>query len=232
MRVTLDEYAIMPQDISVPAGRVRVRREQRRPPHPQPPRRGSPRTGTGSRSAAADTAQPGDTVRMAVDLKPGTYLLRCSLANHDDLGMAASWSCAETPLERLDRPQPRGSTRRARRASSRPSRAAGSRRRPSAARSSGSSRTAAASSSPRRSSTCSADTIRSCSAKKPTATGSSGVEPVQAVRRDRSQPRRARRRPRPAPTATAWPARTSAQNARDSAHLPPRARRRRGRPRR
>jgi uncharacterized cupredoxin-like copper-binding protein len=37
--------------------------------------------------ATTPTAQPGETVRVTVSLKPGTYRMRCSLANHDDLGM-------------------------------------------------------------------------------------------------------------------------------------------------
>ena len=36
------------------------------------------------------TAQPGTTVTAVVDLKPGTYLMRCTLANHDDLGMTGT----------------------------------------------------------------------------------------------------------------------------------------------
>ncbi len=85
VRVTLDDYAIMPQDISVRAGRVRfVAANAGRLTHnlrvEDPDHDGEPLGGT-------DTAQPGDTVRMAVDLEPGTYRLRCSLANHDDLGM-------------------------------------------------------------------------------------------------------------------------------------------------
>src|SRR4051794_1499784 len=32
------------------------------------------------------TAHPGETVSATIDLKPGTYRLACSIANHDDLG--------------------------------------------------------------------------------------------------------------------------------------------------
>jgi plastocyanin len=89
VRVTLDEYAITPQDISVPSGRVQlVARNAGRLTHnlrievppdvpgdQRPPLGGTP------------TAQPGATVRTTISLKPGTYRMRCSLANHDDLGM-------------------------------------------------------------------------------------------------------------------------------------------------
>jgi plastocyanin len=89
VRVTLDEYAITPQDLSVPSGRVElVARNAGRLTHnlrvevppKEPGDQGSPLGGT-------PTAQPGATVRTTISLKPGTYRLRCSLANHDDLGM-------------------------------------------------------------------------------------------------------------------------------------------------
>jgi uncharacterized cupredoxin-like copper-binding protein len=83
--VTLDDYAIMPQNISVREGRVRlVASNAGRLTHnlrvEDPGDQADPLAGT-------ETAQPGDTVRTSVDLEPGTYRLRCSLANHDDLGM-------------------------------------------------------------------------------------------------------------------------------------------------
>jgi uncharacterized cupredoxin-like copper-binding protein len=83
--VTLDDYAIMPQDISVREGRVRfVASNAGRLTHNL--RVEEPDDGT-EPLGGTETAQPGDTVRTTVDLEPGTYLLRCSLANHDDLGM-------------------------------------------------------------------------------------------------------------------------------------------------
>jgi uncharacterized cupredoxin-like copper-binding protein len=83
--VTLDDYAIMPQDISVREGRIRfVASNAGRLTHNL--RIEDPEDGT-EPLGGTDTAQPGDTVRTTVDLKPGTYRLRCSLANHDDLGM-------------------------------------------------------------------------------------------------------------------------------------------------
>ncbi len=83
--VTLDDYAIMPQAISVREGRVRfVASNAGRLTHNL--RVEEPDDGT-EPLGGTETAQPGDTVRTTVDLEPGTYLLRCSLANHDDLGM-------------------------------------------------------------------------------------------------------------------------------------------------
>ena len=89
VRVTLDEYAITPQDVSVPSGRVElVARNIGRLTHNLqieiPPKDPDAQTET---LGETPTAQPGTTVDATVALKPGTYLMRCSLANHDDLGM-------------------------------------------------------------------------------------------------------------------------------------------------
>ena len=92
VRVTLDEYAMTPQDISVPSGRVElVARNIGRLTHnlqiEVPPKDPDAQTET---LGETPTAQPGTTVDATVDLKPGTYLMRCSLANHDDLGMTGT----------------------------------------------------------------------------------------------------------------------------------------------
>ena len=92
VRVTLDEYAITPQDISVPSGRVElVARNIGRLTHNLqieiPPKDPDAQTET---LGETPTAQPGTTVDATVALKPGTYLMRCSLANHDDLGMTGT----------------------------------------------------------------------------------------------------------------------------------------------
>jgi plastocyanin len=92
VRVTLDEYAITPQDVSVPSGRVElVARNIGRLTHnlqiEVPPKDSDAQTET---LGETPTAQPGTTVDATVDLKPGTYLMRCSLANHDDLGMTGT----------------------------------------------------------------------------------------------------------------------------------------------
>ena len=92
VRVTLDEYAITPQDVSVPSGRVElVARNIGRLTHnlqiEVPPEDPDAQTET---LGETPTAQPGTTVSATVDLKPGTYLMRCSLANHDDLGMTGT----------------------------------------------------------------------------------------------------------------------------------------------
>jgi plastocyanin len=89
VRVTLDDYAIEPQDLSVPSGRVElVARNVGRLTHnlrvevpPEEPGE------EGRQLGGTPTAQPGQTVRATITLEPGTYRIRCSLANHDDLGM-------------------------------------------------------------------------------------------------------------------------------------------------
>jgi hypothetical protein len=88
LRVTLDDYAIKPQDVSVPSGRVElIARNVGRLTHnlsvevpPDTPEDQPKSLGT------TPTAQPGQTVRATVTLHPGTYRMRCTLANHDDLG--------------------------------------------------------------------------------------------------------------------------------------------------
>jgi plastocyanin len=92
VRVTLDEYAITPQDVSVPSGRVElVARNIGRLTHnlqiEVPPKDPDAQTET---LGETPTAQPGTTVDATVHLRPGTYLMRCSLANHDDLGMTGT----------------------------------------------------------------------------------------------------------------------------------------------
>jgi uncharacterized cupredoxin-like copper-binding protein len=88
VRVDLSEYAIAPQEISVPAGRVELvarnagrlthnLRVERSPSDPEE---------AAEPLATTPTAMPGGTVRVAVTLRPGTYRLRCTLGNHDDLG--------------------------------------------------------------------------------------------------------------------------------------------------
>lgn len=92
VRVTLDEYAITPQDITVPSGRVQiVARNVGRLTHNLQIDRPRKDPDDQIRSVGqTPTAQPGTTVTTTVTLKPGTYVMRCSLANHDDLGMTGT----------------------------------------------------------------------------------------------------------------------------------------------
>jgi hypothetical protein len=88
VEVTLDDYAITPQAVSVPSGRVEiVARNVGRLTHnlrvEVPPDTPEDQP---EELATTPTSQPGQTVRVTVELKPGRYGIRCSLANHDDLG--------------------------------------------------------------------------------------------------------------------------------------------------
>ncbi len=88
VRATLDEYLVAPQAVVAPPGRLRlVARNDGRQTHnlkvvvpaEEPGERPRELGGT-------PTAQPGQTVEGTVRLRPGSYELVCTLANHDDLG--------------------------------------------------------------------------------------------------------------------------------------------------
>jgi hypothetical protein len=88
VRVTLDEYRIVPQRIVVKPGRLKlVARNTGRLTHnlviqiPEGPDEAPVEI------ARVGTMQPGETGEpIKVTLKPGTYRLVCTIANHDDLG--------------------------------------------------------------------------------------------------------------------------------------------------
>lgn len=88
VRVQMTEYRLEPQDITVRAGRIRFvaanRGELTHNLVVQELEReiGEPAEELGR----TETAQPGDTVEMAVELEPGHYRILCSIGNHDDLG--------------------------------------------------------------------------------------------------------------------------------------------------
>jgi plastocyanin len=90
LRLRLDEYRILPRDVRVRPGRLRIvatnvgrlthnvkivreNREDREAPHEEV---------GGTRST-----QPGESAAMTFRaLQPGHYRLACTIANHDDLG--------------------------------------------------------------------------------------------------------------------------------------------------
>lgn len=90
LRISLDEYRIVPENIVVKSGRMKfVVRNTGRLTHnlvvqiPKGPD-GKPVDLPGGRTA---TMQPGQTAPpIKVTLLPGTYRLVCTIANHDDLG--------------------------------------------------------------------------------------------------------------------------------------------------
>jgi len=90
LKIKVDEYRIVPQSIVVPKpGRMKfVVTNSGRLTHnlavqipPDKP------DGTPVLVDRTETMQPGQTARpIKIDLKPGTYRLVCTIANHDDLG--------------------------------------------------------------------------------------------------------------------------------------------------
>jgi plastocyanin len=85
----LDEYRVLPQRVTVPAGRVRiVARDVGRLTHNVAIVQFDRPLGEDEEKqyARTPTAHPGDVVRTAVTLKPGRYRLVCTIANHDNLG--------------------------------------------------------------------------------------------------------------------------------------------------
>jgi hypothetical protein len=103
LQITVDEYRIVPQNISVktdPArnGRLKiVLRNTGRLTHnlviqiPPPKLRAK-----AVEVARVNTVQPGQTGEpIKVTLKPGTYRLVCTIANHDDLGQTGELKVKE-----------------------------------------------------------------------------------------------------------------------------------------
>ena len=85
----LDEYRILPQRVTVPAGRIRiVARNTGRLTHNVAVVQFDRPLGEDEEKqyARTPTAHPGDVVRTAVTLRPGKYRLVCTIANHDNLG--------------------------------------------------------------------------------------------------------------------------------------------------
>ncbi|MDQ3851094.1 MAG: hypothetical protein M3296_10845 [Actinomycetota bacterium] len=89
LRLTLDEYRIVPQDVSVRPGRLKIIvHNAGRLTHnlivqipPQDPDDKAVELGR------VDTAQPGESPDpIKLTLRPGRYRMVCSIANHDDLG--------------------------------------------------------------------------------------------------------------------------------------------------
>jgi hypothetical protein len=90
LRVTLDEYRIVPENVVLRPGRVKFTvRNRGRLTHnlavqiPEGPE-GKPIDVPGGRT---ETMQPGETGEpMKLTLRAGEYRLVCTIANHDDLG--------------------------------------------------------------------------------------------------------------------------------------------------
>ena len=89
VRLRLDEYRVLPQRVTVPAGRIEiVARNTGRLTHNVAVVQFDRPLGEDEEKqyARTPTAHPGDVVRTSVTLRPGKYRLVCTIANHDNLG--------------------------------------------------------------------------------------------------------------------------------------------------
>jgi uncharacterized cupredoxin-like copper-binding protein len=92
LRLSVDEYRIVPQDIVVKPGRMKfVVRNAGRLTHnlviQVPPKTPDDKPEQLTPTSRTATMQPGQTADpIKLTLRPGTYRLVCTIANHDDLG--------------------------------------------------------------------------------------------------------------------------------------------------
>lgn len=88
LRMIVDEYRIVPQDVVVKPGRLKfVVRNTGRLPHNLVIQGPPGPDGRPVEIQRTDTMQPGQTAPpIKVTLTPGTYRLVCTILNHDDLG--------------------------------------------------------------------------------------------------------------------------------------------------
>jgi hypothetical protein len=103
LRIALDEYRIIPQNISARPGRLKiVVRNVGRLTHnlaiQRPPKQvgDKPEDVPGGR---VQSMQPGEVAApIKITLAPGTYRLVCTIANHDDLGQYGKLVIEGPPL--------------------------------------------------------------------------------------------------------------------------------------
>ena len=81
-QITLDDYTIRPQDLTVKSGKLTVTvSNEGRLGHTFRIR------GRNKNVLAFETLQPGETKSRTFRLGRGTYTMYCALANHEELGM-------------------------------------------------------------------------------------------------------------------------------------------------
>jgi len=90
LKITLDEYRIMPENIRVPAGPIHIEATNKgRLTHNLVIESVTHADGEEpTLYGRTDTLHPGESgsEQKPITLKPGKYRLTCSIANHDDLG--------------------------------------------------------------------------------------------------------------------------------------------------
>jgi uncharacterized cupredoxin-like copper-binding protein len=103
LRLTVDEYRIVPENIEVRPGRIKiVVRNTGRLTHNLviqiPPKKAGDKP-TPIIDGRVNSMQPGETAPpIKVTLSPGTYRLVCTIANHDDLGQYGKLVVKGPPL--------------------------------------------------------------------------------------------------------------------------------------
>jgi uncharacterized cupredoxin-like copper-binding protein len=92
LRITLDEYRVVPQNIVAKAGRMKFDvRNGGRLTHNLAIQIPKGADGQPVELMRTETTQPGRrALPIKLTLKPGEYRLVCTIANHDDLGQYAS----------------------------------------------------------------------------------------------------------------------------------------------
>jgi len=103
LRLALDEYRIMPQNISVRPGRIKiVARNSGRLTHnlviqvpPQEPG-DKPVPVAGARLTSMQPGEAAEPIKIV--LAKGTYRIVCTIANHDDLGQYGELTVEGEPL--------------------------------------------------------------------------------------------------------------------------------------
>lgn len=92
LRLTLDEYRIVPQSIVIKPGRMKFQvRNTGRLTHNLVLQNPDGPDGKVVEIARTDTMQPGEMAEpIKVTIAPGEYRLVCTIANHDDLGQYGS----------------------------------------------------------------------------------------------------------------------------------------------
>jgi plastocyanin len=89
LMLTLDDFSIAPQDVSARAGELTVTVVNRgHIGHNLHVRRYTREVASPARDVVKiPTVKPGRSVTRRIRLKPGTYTMYCSVANHEELGM-------------------------------------------------------------------------------------------------------------------------------------------------
>ena len=92
LRLTLDEYRIVPEHVSVHEGEIKlIAHNAGVLTHNVVVQKFNVKSGeTPTVYGRTDTSHPGQTVSATMRLAPGKYRLVCTIANHDDLGQYAT----------------------------------------------------------------------------------------------------------------------------------------------